>query len=120
VKAVSQLVSTEAIGLFVVFSQGKPPLAILIRPQSLQTALGSRSSNGNATRYCLTMSVFPVRCTGRDAYAAFLKESRMNCTRSRQAAQEIRVSVPDRLIPSLVVSALDVLLGWPENSPSFP
>jgi hypothetical protein len=32
-RAVSQLVYTEAIGLFVVFSQGKPLLAIFVRPQ---------------------------------------------------------------------------------------
>jgi hypothetical protein len=31
--AVSQLVRTEAKELFVVFSQGKPPLAIFMRPQ---------------------------------------------------------------------------------------
>jgi hypothetical protein len=32
-RAVSQLVSTEVVGLFVVFFQGKPHLAIFIRPQ---------------------------------------------------------------------------------------
>jgi hypothetical protein len=31
--AVLQLVQIEVVGLFVVFSQGKPHLAILIRPQ---------------------------------------------------------------------------------------
>jgi hypothetical protein len=33
IRAVSQLVYTEAIGLFVVFSQGKPHLAIFVGPQ---------------------------------------------------------------------------------------
>src|ERR1700677_2345763 len=40
--AVSQLVLTEAIAFFVVFCQGKPHLAIFIRPQYCETALLAR------------------------------------------------------------------------------
>jgi hypothetical protein len=37
----------EARGLFVVFSQGKPPLAIFIRPRNCETALGFRGISRN-------------------------------------------------------------------------
>jgi hypothetical protein len=47
-RAVSQLAQTEVTGLFVVFSQGKPHLAIFFSPRNCQTALVAHARQGRA------------------------------------------------------------------------
>ena len=83
-----------------------------------ETALGSRSSHGNATRYCLTMSVFPERCTGRDACAAFVKESRMKCTGATK--QHRKSGCPFLTVLSRSLSSLPLTSCRRPENPPFP